>query len=258
MRTDAETFARYAQRYAANLGPDGAPWPFPSIFFAGHIPAGKLAAATAAFAESGADETVQLLVDDSDAGSGRSGLVVTERSLCYSLCYTEARGRRVKGCLPLDDINMLEFMQGESGIDINLNGRQLGIMTRLNPAEVTALRTFFRRLFTSELGRPLAPASYADGPTAGAAAYRQDDPELVEKLRAFEKHHQAFCLQCGYDGLMGIEKRCLPWYLTWWVIIPMLVSSVGIVPGIALWLNRSGALRFHVKCPNCEASLKTL
>jgi len=54
---------------------------------------------------------------------------------------------------------------------------------------------------------------------------------------------------------MGIEGKHIPWYLTWWVLIPLILTGIGIIPAIALGLWRAYSEKYSLKCPNCDADL---
>lgn len=255
MKIDAETVAAYAQRYAANLCPADRKWPHSSLFIAPHLPVERLV--TISFGTLQASETPLILVDNDATGRSKSGLLVTDSHIHYSLPYIATDERRVKGAFPLADLDMLDFISSAGGVDVQFNSRQAGWLASLAGDELAVLKDFFKKMFRKELAR-LRDGSQASEPAAGSTVPNQEAPEIIEQLRHFERHEQAFCLNCGYDGLMGVEKRWLPWYMTWWVIFPLLISSVGIVPAIALWWNRASSLRFHVRCPNCNAGLETI
>lgn len=255
MKIDAETVAGYAERYAANLYSDGKSWPYSNLYFAPYHSPEQLTAIPFSTLES--TERPLLLVDNSSGGLSKSGMLVTDTHIHYSLPYLATDERRVKSAFPLADLDMLDFIPSASGVDVQFNGRQAGWIVSLTEEELALLKNFFKKMFRKELGR-VRDASQAKALDAGAVAPDQDAPEIIDSLRQFERHEQAFCLHCGYDGLMGVEKRWLPWYMTWWVIIPLLISSAGIVPAIALWWNRASSVRFHVRCPNCNAGLETV
>ncbi len=77
----------------------------------------------------------------------------------------------------------------------------------------------------------------------------------MEKLREYDEHSTVLCLECGYNGLMGVEGKHVPWYLTWWVLIPILLTGVGTIPAIALGLWRGFSVKETVRCPNCDSQL---
>ena len=31
------------------------------------------------------------------------------------------------------------------------------------------------------------------------------DPKILNKLRGYDEHSSILCLECGYEGLMGVE-----------------------------------------------------
>ena len=255
MKIDAETISRFAQRYADNLCPEGAEWPYSHLFFVSHIPDES----RNSISHAGLDDAEKALIfiDNASAGLAKSCLLVTGTEILYSLPYRATDERRVKGSFPLSDLDTMDFIDAGSAVDVNLNGKHVGMIASMDEEELDIMKDFFKKMFRKELGRVMDEAE-ADKTASGPPALSPDDPQIIDQLRAYERHQQAFCLQCGYDGLMGVEKRWLPWYMTWWVIFPMLISSVGLVPGIALWLNRSSALKFNVKCPNCNTQLQTV
>ncbi len=83
----------------------------------------------------------------------------------------------------------------------------------------------------------------------------ETDPEILAKLREYDERSSVLCLECGYNGLMGIEGKHVPWYLTWWVLIPILLTGVGFVPALALGIWRGVSVKKTVRCPNCDSQL---
>ena len=58
---------------------------------------------------------------------------------------------------------------------------------------------------------------------------------ILEELRKHEQHEELkLCLQCGYSGLVGILREKIPWYVSWWVIIPMVFIFGGTFGGYGL------------------------
>lgn len=255
MKIDANIVNGYAQRYAANLCPEGQAWPYAQLLIASHLSDDKLA--DFSFSTLDSAETPLILVDNTASGPAKSGVLVTDTQIHYSLPYGVNEERRVKSAFPIDDLDMLDFIPAGDGVDVHINSRHIGWLASLTEEELDVLNEFFRKMFRKEISS-VRDESQIQEPASGSAIPSQDDPEMIDKLRAFERHQQAFCLHCGYDGLMGVEKRWLPWYMTWWVILPLLISSVGIVPAIALWWNRASSLKFHLRCPHCNAGLETL
>ncbi len=254
MSIDAEILSRFAYIYARRIGHDAGHWPFQNLFLSNYISAEKLADASLLYADLKEGESAVLLITGADS---ETGLLLTDLHIHYSLPYSAAESSLVKGCTPIANINQLEFLKENADIDVNLNSMHLGIFANMQDDEITAVKTFFRKLFAKEVGLLSDWGQPVSEPAADAEVLSHDDPKVIEKLVAFDRHHQVYCLQCGYDGLMGVEKKCLPWYLTWWVIAPMLISTVSLVPGIMLWQKRPMALRFHVICPNCSSALET-
>ena len=85
--------------------------------------------------------------------------------------------------------------------------------------------------------------------------------DIRKSLKAFDEHENVTCLECGYNGLMGIKANVIPWYVSWWAIAFIVFAfaifgGVGFVLGLCL-----GFLRFTLKshvvvCPNCCAEGK--
>ena len=56
---------------------------------------------------------------------------------------------------------------------------------------------------------------------------------------------------------MGVEGKRVPWYLTWWVLIPICLTGIGIVPAFLLGFLRYSLTKERVRCPNCGSQLET-
>ena len=89
----------------------------------------------------------------------------------------------------------------------------------------------------------------------------QDDPKILERLRVYEKHEKCMCLECGYDGLMGIMGEETPWYYAGWIWLPIIIimGVTTLIGGIGLlifWiLSRGQTRKQYLFCPNCESKL---
>lgn len=83
------------------------------------------------------------------------------------------------------------------------------------------------------------------------------DTELREKLQQYPSvSPQEQCSACDYSGPMGVIRTQVPWYLSWWLLIPLACTGVGLV-----WVAIAIALRFWkqkliVQCPMCGVSLE--
>lgn len=98
------------------------------------------------------------------------------------------------------------------------------------------------------------------------SSYEDLTPELREKLKAFQKHTNMACLECGYSGLMGVTGTIVPWFMSWWVWIPIFaligLTGVGFVGAIILGLIigfvRTKVLKKKTVCPSCDTHLTSL
>ena len=78
------------------------------------------------------------------------------------------------------------------------------------------------------------------------------DTELRGKLQQYPSvSPQEQCVACDYSGPMGVIRTHVPWYLSWWLLIPLACTGVGLV-----WVAIAVALRFWrqrlvVECPLC-------
>ena len=83
--------------------------------------------------------------------------------------------------------------------------------------------------------------------------------ELSQSIRDELKQHDKFittlCLECGYNGLMGVVKEKIPWYLSWWVLVPLLLTGSGILPVIGLMIWRLESTKTFVVSPSCKKTL---
>ncbi|MGL5798730.1 MAG: hypothetical protein ACRCYN_01440 [Plesiomonas sp.] len=90
---------------------------------------------------------------------------------------------------------------------------------------------------------------------------------ILENLRPFNKHINSTCMECGYSGLMGLQKDTVPWYISWPVfviaclaIVPFFTSSpfiVGAGIGVVFALIRHSLTKKILLCPNCKETLIT-
>lgn len=91
-------------------------------------------------------------------------------------------------------------------------------------------------------------------------------PEHIRaNLKQYESHHRCTCLECGYQGFMGIKEIVTPWWATWWAffagfVVVFIVSGFNVFIGIFYGLiwgilrkNNTGAI---LCCPNCKSDLE--
>lgn len=94
------------------------------------------------------------------------------------------------------------------------------------------------------------------------------EEKVLINLKKYNKHEERTCLECGYKGLMGVDKYVLPAYLrilvkfVLFLIVLILYGFSGkdifvmlavIAIMIPLWLKLD---KRYVYCPNCEKLLK--
>jgi hypothetical protein len=79
--------------------------------------------------------------------------------------------------------------------------------------------------------------------------------QVLRELRKHEEHYQnATCLDCRYEGIAGVVGRNVPWYVTWWVIIPLCFTGIGIIGGLILGLFRASQIKPICECPQCASN----
>lgn len=81
------------------------------------------------------------------------------------------------------------------------------------------------------------------------------DPRILAKLNSAKQTGETRCLLCGYHGLMPLVKTWRPWYLRWYVIVPFILTGIGIVLFIALVILMATETKYFYVCPNCERRL---
>jgi len=83
-----------------------------------------------------------------------------------------------------------------------------------------------------------------------------DFPKHSEKirniLREYENQKKALCLDCGYEGLMGVEYKKTPWYVSWPILILFILTGVGFFVAFGLGFLRSKRIKYFLRCPNCN------
>ncbi|WP_146030574.1 hypothetical protein [Castellaniella caeni] len=92
-------------------------------------------------------------------------------------------------------------------------------------------------------------------------------PHVLENLRKFKTHsHALTCLECGYQGIMGIKKKGgRPFLSVAGALVVTVLAAVwgafGIIVSPVI-LGASGAMIYHstakptLNCPNCSADLR--
>lgn len=93
--------------------------------------------------------------------------------------------------------------------------------------------------------------------------------EIRSELKKHKRLTQMLCLECGYNGLVGVLKSKPPWYLTNWVLIPLMFlisviftvtgGVIGFVAGLVvcgfLGIMAAEATKTIAKCPFCGRTI---
>ena len=86
-------------------------------------------------------------------------------------------------------------------------------------------------------------------------------PQHIREGQAgFKDYEMANCNECGYNGYCGVKKRILPWFGSFWFIIPVAVmlaplGGLGVIFAICLGGARVLYTRYLIVCPNCKSEL---
>ena len=79
--------------------------------------------------------------------------------------------------------------------------------------------------------------------------------QILRELKKHEDHYpNATCLDCGYEGIAGVVGAIVPWYVTWWVIIPLCFTAIGLLGGFILGLARASQTKMICECPQCGSN----
>ena len=86
--------------------------------------------------------------------------------------------------------------------------------------------------------------------------------QIRAELRRYDTLTTMTCLECGYSGSMGVVgviKGKAPWFLSWWVLIPLLLTGVGTIPALLAFGGRAMSIistqRTKALCPVCKKTL---
>ncbi len=81
-------------------------------------------------------------------------------------------------------------------------------------------------------------------------------PESIRaELRRYDKHISLICLECGYNGLMGVVKTTVPWYFSYWVLVPLFLTGIGLLPALILGILAGLSQKCTTVCPACKRTL---
>ena len=86
-------------------------------------------------------------------------------------------------------------------------------------------------------------------------------PQHIREGQAgFKDYEMANCSECGYTGYCGVQKTIIPWFGSFWFIIPIaaffgIFGGIGFVFGLCLGGARVLYTHYEVVCPNCKSVL---
>ncbi len=80
-------------------------------------------------------------------------------------------------------------------------------------------------------------------------------------LKGYKKHKTLTCLECGYNGLMGVTKETFSGTMFWVAlgifgfILGLMFGIVGFILGIGVGVVGGLISKAKVMCPNCNKEL---
>lgn len=93
-------------------------------------------------------------------------------------------------------------------------------------------------------------------------------PENIrEKLRQYDHIEEKTCLECGYQGLMGLKEQHIHWYATIWAKLAILIILLGLISRhnfrfmfivmfiVAYFLGNMDECEYTYVCPNCDEEI---
>jgi hypothetical protein len=92
---------------------------------------------------------------------------------------------------------------------------------------------------------PTSGGGQAGAVIAGSEAHRGE-------LRKHKQHTQLLCLECGFDGLMGVEATKEPWFTRWWFLLPVAFTGIGLIWVMAIAVFGALETKEFARCPNCK------
>ncbi len=85
------------------------------------------------------------------------------------------------------------------------------------------------------------------------AGRRSVSPAILAQLQNCEiVDHK--CLNCGYDGPMCLERVERPWWGSWWILVPICATGIGLIAVALIAINVNLSTKDHLRCPNCAAA----
>jgi hypothetical protein len=81
------------------------------------------------------------------------------------------------------------------------------------------------------------------------------DDEILVNLRGYKEYVNILCLECGYEGRMGVIRTQVPLIYSGWIWIPLVFTGVGILWLILVVVGREQSKVREVQCPCCKRHL---
>ena len=81
------------------------------------------------------------------------------------------------------------------------------------------------------------------------------DQDILANLRGYKEHVNILCLECGYEGRMGVIRTQVPLIYNAWIWIPLVLTGIGVLWLILGVLRREQSKVREVQCPCCRRYL---
>lgn len=75
--------------------------------------------------------------------------------------------------------------------------------------------------------------------------------EFRNYLKQYKEHEKMYCLECGYQGTMGVFGSNFPWYLHWGFMLLICFTGIGFFVMLVLVFLREARRRRFARCPQC-------
>ena len=113
-------------------------------------------------------------------------------------------------------------------------------------------------------GVPAAVTQSAGLPVAvvAAPASSATPDQIRAELRRYDTLTTMKYLECGYSGtigVVGVIPGRVPWSCSWWFLVPVLLTGIGLIPALIILIGRdltvTSTERTKAVCPVCKKTL---